>query len=46
VEQQLGVLVAQAYAIGFTEEAHLAAMAGISPDAVHRSLWRRRRAGP
>lgn len=45
VERELRLLVAQAYAVGFTDEAQLAAMAGLPSESVHRSLRSHRRAG-
>ncbi|MGY3565938.1 hypothetical protein ACVWWH_001639 [Sinomonas sp. RB5] len=44
VERELHLLVAQAYALGFTDEAQLAALAGLPAESVRRSLRCRRRA--
>jgi hypothetical protein len=38
LESQLGVLVTHAYRLGFTDETHLAGLAGISSESVHRHL--------
>ena len=38
LEEQLGVLVTHAYRLGFTDETHLACMAGVSPESVHQRL--------
>lgn len=45
LERELRLLVAQAYALGFTDEAQLAALAGLPAESVRRSLPCRRRAG-
>jgi DNA-binding transcriptional regulator YdaS (Cro superfamily) len=44
VENQLGVLVTGAFRLGFTNETHLASLAGISPESVHQHLRGLRRA--
>lgn len=44
VENQLGALVTGAFRLGFTNETHLASLAGISPESVHEHLRGLRRA--
>ena len=38
LENQLGVLVTHAYRLGYTDETHLAGLAGISSESVHQHL--------
>jgi DNA-binding transcriptional regulator YdaS (Cro superfamily) len=44
LENQLGSLVTGAFRLGFTNETHLASLAGISPESVHQHLRGLRRA--
>ena len=43
LENQLGVLVTHAYRLGYTDETHLAGLAGLSSESVHQHLRSLRR---